>query len=118
MLLMNNCQWKKTLLNKKILFIIFLLTSQQVCQSNGSKISLPNKNQRPLKILFVVSSFPPNTGTAILNQITGLIDRGHDVYVYARRKGPLELSHPHMAQYNHSSVPISIYLQKARRKIS
>ncbi len=100
MFLMNGYQVRKVLLKKKTLLIIFLLTNQLVCQSNGSEISVPNKKQKPLKILFVVSSFPPNSGTAILNQITGLIDRGHDVYVYARRKGPLELSHPHMAQYN------------------
>ena len=100
MLLMNRCQVRKILLKKKTLLIIFLLTNQLVGQSNGSGISLPNKNQRPLKILFVVSSFPPNSGTAVLNQITGLIDRGHDVYIYARKKGPLELSHPHMIKYN------------------
>ena len=100
MFLINSCQVRKKLLKKKALFVIFLLTNQLVGQSNGSGISLPNKNQRPLKILFVVSSFPPNAGTAILNQITGLIDRGHDVYIYARKKGPLELSHPHMIKYN------------------
>ncbi len=89
---------KKILLKKKIFFIIFLL----IGQTNNSDISIEvlNKKQKPLKILFVVSSFPPNSGTAVLNQITGLIDRGHRVYIYAKKKGLLELSHPHMIQYN------------------
>jgi len=89
---------KKILLKKKFFFIIFLL----IGQTNNSDISIDvsNKKQKPLKILFVVSSFPPHSGTAVLNQITGLIDRGHQVYIYARKKGLLELGHPHMIQYN------------------
>ncbi len=57
------------------------------------------KSLRPLKILFVVNSFPPNSGTAVLNQITGLIDRDLDVYIYAKRKGDVDWAHPDMIHY-------------------
>jgi colanic acid/amylovoran biosynthesis glycosyltransferase len=39
-----------------------------------------------MKILFVVGQFPVLSETFILNQITGLIDRGHEVHIYAIRK--------------------------------
>ncbi len=35
--------------------------------------------KRSMKILMVVSTFPKIHDICILNQITGLIDRGHDV---------------------------------------
>jgi colanic acid/amylovoran biosynthesis glycosyltransferase len=36
-----------------------------------------------MKIAFVVGTFPALSETFILNQITGLLDRGHDVEIYA-----------------------------------
>ncbi len=39
-----------------------------------------------MKILFFVSSFPALSETFILNQITGMIDRGHDVQILATKK--------------------------------
>lgn len=42
------------------------------------------KEKKPLKILFVVGSFPSNTQTFILNQMTGLIDLGHEITIFAR----------------------------------
>ena len=36
-----------------------------------------------MKILFIVGQFPLLSETFILNQITGLIDRGHEVHIYA-----------------------------------
>jgi colanic acid/amylovoran biosynthesis glycosyltransferase len=38
----------------------------------------------PLRVAFIVSSFPSVSETFILRQVTGLIDRGHSVDVYAR----------------------------------
>jgi len=47
----------------------------------------PSKRTRlNLKILFVVGQFPLLSETFILNQITGLIDRGHEIHIYATRK--------------------------------
>ncbi|MBF8807270.1 MAG: hypothetical protein IC227_01180 [Enterococcus lacertideformus] len=39
-----------------------------------------------MKILFFVSSFPALSETFILNQITGMIDRGHEVQILATKK--------------------------------
>jgi len=98
MFLMNTYYYvRKILLKKRTLLIIFLLMSQS---NNGEIVSLLDEKHKPLKILFVVSSFPPYSGTAVLHQITGLIDRGHDVYIYSKKRGPLELSHPDMVKYN------------------
>ncbi len=36
-----------------------------------------------MKIAFFVDQFPSVSETFILNQITGLIDRGHEVDIYA-----------------------------------
>jgi colanic acid/amylovoran biosynthesis glycosyltransferase len=43
--------------------------------------------KKSMKILMVVSTFPSIHEVCILNQITGLIDRGHEVHIYASRKG-------------------------------
>ena len=51
------------------------------------------------KILFVTGAFPPYSGTAVLNQITGLIDRGHDIYIYSQRKRFLECVNPDIIKY-------------------
>jgi colanic acid/amylovoran biosynthesis glycosyltransferase len=41
---------------------------------------------RPLNILFVVAYFPAPSQTYILNLMTGLIDKGHKVSIFALRK--------------------------------
>lgn len=43
--------------------------------------------KRPMKILMVVPAFPKIHDICMLNQITGLIDRGHDVHIYAFHRG-------------------------------
>jgi hypothetical protein len=35
-----------------------------------------------MKIAFIVGTFPSLSETFILNQITGLIDRGHEVHIH------------------------------------
>lgn len=62
-----------------IIFIFFSLFSY--CTTN---YAAPKKS---MKILMVVASFPKLHDVCILNQITGLIDRGHDVWIYALHKG-------------------------------
>ncbi len=42
---------------------------------------------RSLKILMMIPNFPKISDNCMLNQITGLLDRGHDVYVYAQARG-------------------------------
>jgi colanic acid/amylovoran biosynthesis glycosyltransferase len=53
-----------------------------------------------MKILFAVDRFPKISETFILNQVTGLIDRGHDVSIWAQeRMPPAELSHQDVEDY-------------------
>ena len=43
--------------------------------------------KKPMKILMVVPSFPKIHDICMLNQMTGLIDRGHDVHIYSLLRG-------------------------------
>lgn len=47
-----------------------------------------------MRIAFLVPTFPSLSETFILNQITGLIDRGHHVDIYPTRVGPDREMHP------------------------
>jgi len=52
-----------------------------------------------MRIAFIVGIFPALSETFILNQITGLIDRGHEVDIYARRPGDTSKIHPEVHKY-------------------
>jgi len=52
-----------------------------------------------MKIAFLVVSFPNLTETFILNQITGLLDRGHEVDIYALKKGNTDKLHSEVKDY-------------------
>jgi colanic acid/amylovoran biosynthesis glycosyltransferase len=52
-----------------------------------------------MKILFVVEHFPCVSETFVLNQVTGLIDRGHEVEVYPIGKPVSPVVHPDFEQY-------------------
>lgn len=56
--------------------------------------------QSPLRILFVVGSFPLLPETFIINQITGLIDRGHDIWIYSRNHSKVEKFHADITNYH------------------
>ncbi|HHO75619.1 MAG TPA: colanic acid biosynthesis glycosyltransferase WcaL [Deltaproteobacteria bacterium] len=52
-----------------------------------------------MKIAFLIDAFPVLSETFILNQITGLIDRGHEVDIFARNhRDSLEM-HPDVRKY-------------------
>ncbi|MGB3532889.1 MAG: glycosyltransferase [Microcoleaceae cyanobacterium] len=53
-----------------------------------------------MKIAFIVGHFPQLSETFILNQITGLIERGHEVDIYASSAGDTTKVHPAVTQYN------------------
>ncbi|MBI2471302.1 MAG: glycosyltransferase [Planctomycetes bacterium] len=53
-----------------------------------------------MRIAFIVSKFPALSQTFILNQITGLIDRGHKVDVYAARPDNNPKMHADVIKYN------------------
>ena len=49
---------------------------------------------KPIKIAIIVSTFPSVSETFVLRQIVGLIQRGHDVRIFARNKDPHASIHP------------------------
>lgn len=53
-----------------------------------------------MKIAFFVNQFPVLSETFILSQITGLIDRGHEVDIYVDRPGDTEKTHPDVNKYS------------------
>jgi colanic acid/amylovoran biosynthesis glycosyltransferase len=53
-----------------------------------------------MRIAFIVGRFPSLSETFILNQITGLIDRGHEVDIYADQRWETEKLHPAIEEYN------------------
>ncbi|MBE9189240.1 glycosyltransferase [Gloeocapsopsis crepidinum LEGE 06123] len=52
-----------------------------------------------MNIAFIVRSFPVLSETFIINQITGLIDRGYKVDVYAEEQGDIHNVHPDVLKY-------------------
>jgi colanic acid/amylovoran biosynthesis glycosyltransferase len=52
-----------------------------------------------MKIAFIVSAFPKLSETPILNQITGLLDRSHEVDIYAEQSVPESRIHPDIEKY-------------------
>lgn len=52
-----------------------------------------------MKIAFVVTHFPALSETFVLNQVTGLLDRGHTVDIYADRPGEDSKIHPDVERY-------------------
>jgi colanic acid/amylovoran biosynthesis glycosyltransferase len=53
-----------------------------------------------MKIAFIMNSFPTLSETFILNQITGLIDRGHEVYIFAYKNKKESKIHNEVKKYN------------------
>lgn len=53
-----------------------------------------------MKIAFLVGEFPSLSETFILNQVTGLIDRGHNVDIYAKVPDKVAKIHPDVEKYN------------------
>ncbi|WP_373528636.1 glycosyltransferase [Nostoc sp.] len=53
-----------------------------------------------MKIAFIVHPFPSVSETFILNQITGLIELGHEVDIYAHKVGNISKIHPDVEKYH------------------
>lgn len=53
-----------------------------------------------MRIAFIVGEFPILSETFILNQITGLLARGHQVDIYADKRGNINHVHPAVEKYN------------------
>jgi colanic acid/amylovoran biosynthesis glycosyltransferase len=52
-----------------------------------------------MRIAFIVDIFPKLSETFILNQITGLLDQGQEVDIYARRRSAESKIHPDVEKY-------------------
>lgn len=53
-----------------------------------------------MRIAFIVGHFPRLSETFILNQVTGLIDRGHQVDIFSEYEGDWDQVHPDVIRYN------------------
>src|ERR1700737_4945972 len=65
-----------------------------------------------MRIAMLTYKFPTISETFILNQITGLLDRGHEVEIIAREGGPLDAMHPDIKTYR--LLDRTTYLQMPR----
>ena len=52
-----------------------------------------------MKLAYIVSEFPSLSETFILSQITSLLERGHEVDIYATRRGDAAARHPDVERY-------------------
>ncbi|AKG24002.1 glycosyltransferase [Calothrix sp. 336/3] len=64
-----------------------------------------------MKIAFIVGHFPVLSETFIINQITGLIERGHEVHIYGYQPQEVTKFHPDVEKYHliartHYLIPI------------
>jgi len=53
-----------------------------------------------MRIAFFLNEFPALSQPFVLNQITGMIDRGHDVDIYALSRLRLEKQHPQISSHD------------------
>lgn len=71
-----------------------------------------------MKIVFIVNEFPSLSQTFVLNQITGLIDRGHTVDIFAEEERSDFKNHDEVKRYNlleHTCYPLKIPQNKIFR---
>ncbi len=81
-------------------FALVGLAQQNVYPHFSKKEYSDYKISRPMRILFVVGYFPLLAETTILNQITGLIDRGYHVSIYATEGRGHKKMHADVKKYN------------------
>jgi len=53
-----------------------------------------------MKVAYIIDEFPVLSATFVLNQITGLLDRGHEVDIFANRINHKNPVHPDITKYN------------------
>lgn len=66
-----------------------------------------------MKIAIVVDRFPALPQTFVLTEITGLLDRGHDVTILSRRRGDRGVIHPSVEAYD---LPSRVRYQRYLRE--
>lgn len=68
--------------------------------SKIKKEHINNEDREKLRILVVIGVFPVISNPFILNQITGLIDLGHDVSIFTMRVDDSECEHAEVENYH------------------
>src|SRR5579872_3655274 len=66
----------------------------------------------PLNVLFIVGHFPAPSQTFILNQMTGLMDLGHNITIFSFNEGDKEYMHPDIEKYKLLDRVIYTYVPK------
>jgi len=66
----------------------------------GAGTIITAKQKKRMKILMIVASFPTIHNICLMNQATGLIDRGHDVHIFAYEKGDFTKVQEDVIKYN------------------
>jgi colanic acid/amylovoran/stewartan biosynthesis glycosyltransferase WcaL/AmsK/CpsK len=69
---------------------------------------------KPLRIAFFLHEFPALSETFVLNQITGLIDLGHDVTILAERPRAEPIKHPDVGAYRLAERTVYFDMPDAR----
>lgn len=95
------------LLKKIILFSLVCVTTigtkernlERQKKTTEQKTNKPIRRSGPPRVLVATTYFPAFAGRFILNMITGLIDNGFDVFIYAKKHGP-KWQHPNITKYN------------------
>ncbi|MBN1818308.1 MAG: glycosyltransferase [Sedimentisphaerales bacterium] len=74
-----------------------------------------------MRIAFIINGFPRLSETFLLEQITGLLDRGHEVFIFAKHIPPQSKMHPSVFQYKlmrrvryHAAVPKNKVLRRLK----
>ena len=80
-------------------FLFFLMVSSGLCCSSLGANNLSHGVKAPLKILVSVGYFPVLSETFIVNHLTGLIDRGHNITIHAHSPFPNSKMHPKITEY-------------------
>jgi hypothetical protein len=66
---------------KKQFFLIISIFVLAASSLSGATNINNGKSRKKMRILFIVDKFPWYTKVVILNQIVGLIQRGHDISI-------------------------------------
>lgn len=91
----NNCLFiiERSILMKKLaLFFMFI--------AMPTGITCAAHEKKPMRIFMFVSAFPQINNVSAMNQITGLLDRGHEVTIYSFGEGDCVNVQSDVIRYN------------------
>jgi colanic acid/amylovoran biosynthesis glycosyltransferase len=75
------------------------LTKEGELATGRARAEISRPASGPLRVTFVVHSFPATSQTFIDRQITGLLDLGHEVRILAERRPEETVVHPAVREY-------------------